>query len=136
MSKSNVSNSQGTAVHLKLDPMTKARLEWIKANLPTVTPSNSLLMRRAVAHYVRYLESEIMVAPELIDKEQTMMKAETGGQSTPWKTLPDFAQHPGKPLSQWIAEGYRQGIQNLLKSSPFPSPIRHPANQLTDTTEE
>ena len=113
-----VKDTAGTPLQFRLDGLSKARLSWAKAQAPTIKPSGTMIVRRALAHYADHLE-EAILDPEKLEYELVQLKAAATGDDGPWKTLPDFASCPGQSLSQWIRHKHQRNIEGLLKSSPF-----------------
>jgi hypothetical protein len=106
-----------TQISFNLDPLSKARLAWIKARYSGLKPSGSLILRRALSHYLKHLD-QINDDPEQQQEEVYHLKAQSSGNSVPWERLPDFASHKGRKLSQWLTQAHRADM-NRLMSEPF-----------------
>lgn len=106
-----------TPITFNLDPLSKARLAWIKARYSGLKPSGSLILRRALSHYLKHLD-HIHEDPEAQQDEVYNLKAQSSGNSVPWERLPDFAAAKSKKLSQWLTEAHRADM-NRLMSEPF-----------------
>lgn len=110
--------TKGIPVSFSMDRMSKIRLDWIKANVPEVKPSGSMILRRALAMYVQHLENSLS-DPEKFDLELVYLKAAASPEDCPWKKSPDFTLHRGTKLSSMVRENNRRKIDNFLNSSPF-----------------
>ena len=113
-----VSTTSSVSVPFRLDPMSKAKMEWVKAHFQDIKPTGSMIIRRALSIYLRHLEASLG-DPEQFEPELLMLKSSASGDLTPWKTPPDFAGTPGKPFSLWITEAYKRRVEGFLKSDPF-----------------
>lgn len=120
-----VERTKGPSTPLRLDPLSKARLHWVKAQYPTINPTGSLTIRRALQVYVQHLESAL-ADPEQIDHELAALKACKSGNATPWgDAQPDFACVPLKKLSTHIAEAHRDRLGRAFDTSPFSRRAEH-----------
>lgn len=114
-----VEDSKGTtSVPFRLDPMSKARLAWVKAQFPSIKPSGSLILRRALAHYLLHLE-KVVLDPKKVEAEIAALKSNVAGDQVPWKKQPEFAEFPGKPLSAFTMEAHRAKIDAFLNHDYF-----------------
>lgn len=110
--------TKGTPVSFSMDRMSKVRFDWIKANVPEVKPSGSMILRRALAMYTQHLES-LLSDPEKFENELVYLKASANPDDCPWKKIPDFTLHRGMTLTSMARENSRRKIDNFLNSSPF-----------------
>jgi len=108
---------KATPITFNLDPLSKARLAWIKARYSGLKPSGSLILRRALSHYLKHLD-KINDDPEAQQDEVYQIKAQSGGGSVPWERLPDFSSNKSKTLSRWLTEAHRADMDRLM-SEPF-----------------
>lgn len=117
-----VDDTTGPSTPLRMDPMSKARISWIKSQYENLKPTGSLIMRRALVLYVQHLE-KALVDPKKIDHELAALKACKSGDAAPWHTQPCFACHPFKPLSAHVKEAHKKRLEGLLGSSPFAAQV-------------
>lgn len=110
--------TKGIPVSFSMDRMSKVRFDWIKANVPEVKPSGSMILRRALAMYVQHLENSLSV-PEKFENELVYLKASATPEDCPWKKVPDFTLNRGITLTSMSRENRRRKIDNFLNSSPF-----------------
>ena len=113
-----VSKTAGVSVPFRIDPLSKSKMNWIKAHIPQVRPTGSLILRRALALYLIHIES-ILDDPDEFEGELTYLKAAATGDSVPWHHEPDFTQQPGKRLHEYIREINKRKIEGFLNSDPF-----------------
>lgn len=98
--------------------MSKARMDWIKANWPDLQPTGSLILRRALQHYQYHLE-QLVTDPEQAISEGYSLKACATGDAVPWKTQPDFTSNPTKALSDWRKETYQAQLEAMYHTDYF-----------------
>lgn len=101
------------SVPFRLDPLSKARLDWIKAHSPRIRPSSSMIMRRALSLYLTHFEQAVS-DQEQLESELIRLKASASGDSVPWKVQPDFSSHPGKTVGDWSCEIHKQNLERFF----------------------
>ena len=111
-------NTNSVSVPFRLDPMSKARMDWIKAHATGIRPSGSMILRRALEHYLRQVETTLD-SPEEFQLELIRLKACASGDMTPWKTPPDFTQRLGQKLSEWCRWHHKQNLDGMYGTKHF-----------------
>jgi hypothetical protein len=89
-------------VEFRIDPLGLNRLSWLKSFFLAqgAKPSNSVIVRRALAHYLEHVE-KAMKAEDKIGQEVIRLKAHTDGDRSPWDTPPSFT---GQPFSKLLSD--------------------------------
>lgn len=112
-----VNSTNAVSITFRVDPLTKAKMDWINAQYPEFTCSGSMMIRRALSYYQSYLET-LLPDPELLRLEGYQLKAAATGEGIPWRTQPDFTKKPGKPISEYLKETGQRRINKLLTTDP------------------
>ena len=120
-------SSATTSIAIRFDPMSKTRMAWLTAQFPDLTPSRTMILRRALQHYLKYIET-IQRTPE-DDRGETMeleglrLSRSGNGESTPWQDDPDFTHRPELNLTELLGEfntnRHNRDLNRFLSSSPF-----------------
>lgn len=76
-----------------------------------------MLIRRALSHYQRYLET-LLPDPELLHLEGYQLRAAATGECIPWRDQPNFTKKPGKAFSEYVKETDQRKIERLLNTDP------------------
>lgn len=99
-------------VEFRIDPLGLNRLSWLKSFFTThgAKPSNSVIVRRALAHYLEHIE-KAMKTDEKISLELIRLKAHTDGDQSPWDTPPTFT---GQPFTKVLSERRKEQGQRRM----------------------
>lgn len=111
-------NPNSVSVPFRLDPMSKASMDWIKAHAAGIRPSGSMILRRALSHYLKHVET-CMESPEDFELEMVRLKACASGDMPPWKTQPDFTQRLGQKLSEWVRWHNQRRLDGMYGTKLF-----------------
>lgn len=120
-------SSTTTSIAIRFDPMSKTRMAWITAQFPALSPSRTMILRRALQHYQQHLEATQRAADEdsfdTMELESLRLSRSGNGESTPWKDDPDFAHRPEMNLTELIKEfnanRNKRDTARFFNSSPF-----------------
>lgn len=101
-------NNKIPSVEFRIDPLGVDRLRWLKSFMSShgANPSNSVIVRRALAHYLEHVE-KVMKSEEKVSLEIIRLKGHTDGDQSPWTTSPRF---DGRPFSKALSE--RRQLKN------------------------
>ena len=111
-------NTNSVSVPFRLDPMSKARMDWIKVHATGIRPSGSMILRRALDHYLKHVETALD-SPEEFQLELIRLKACASGDMTPWKSPPDFTQRLGQKFSEWCSRHHQQKLNRMYETTHF-----------------
>lgn len=93
-------------------------MDWIKAHAAGIRPSGSMILRRALSHYLKHVET-CMESHEDFELELARLKACASGDLTPWKTQPDFSQRLGQKFSEWVQWHNLRRLDGMYETKHF-----------------
>lgn len=120
-------SSTTTSIAIRFDPMSKTRMAWITAQFPDLTPSRTMILRRALQHYQQHLEA-IQRTPdedfgETMEMESLRLSRSGSGEVSPWEVDSDFTHRPEMNLTELLKEfnanRSKRDTDRFFKSTPF-----------------